>query len=371
MKARNLTVVFIGIVLMAISILGVVFIGQIINPPATSMAVVIVEIPAGTVISRDMVRMDNAQVNPKVAASYVRESELDQFVGSVAVEPIHQYSYIPKSALSQEGNPAAGRRLALALADPGLVAMVVPVDQKTAPDAIVEGDFIDLDFGALGERGAGGTLTTRPTDAPGFSQSYSYGQVQPAVLPTGTLAPSATPTPEPLLMLPVAKTIVSQAKVLAVVRDTQTDTQLDAQGQAQTVASPGKMVALVVAVPRAAQELVQFAIDNGSVRVALLSAQILTGDPGDRKPTLGMTWNDLVSLMRMERESALATAMPANVIGPGAYAIEATRDAATQAEAEMTQTVIQTTQQAEPTMTPGQGGKFAEPASSLTSTPKH
>jgi hypothetical protein len=371
MKARNLTVVFIGMVLMAASILGVVFVGQIINPPATPMAVAIVEIPAGTVISRDMVRMDNVQVNSKVAASHVREAELDQFVGSVAVEPIHQYSYLSKSALSKENSPAAGRRLALALADPKLVAMVVPVDQKTAPDAIVEGDYIDLDFGALGDRTAGSTLTTRPTEAPGFSQGYSNGLSQLALLPTGTLSPTATPTPEPLLMLPVAKTIVSQAKVMSVVRDTQTATQIDAQGQAQTVATPGKLLALVVAVPREAQELVQFAIDNGSVRVALLSAQIRGGDPALRQPTLGMTWNDLVSLMRMEREAALATATPPSILGPGAYALEATRNAATQAVVSLTQTAAQATQQAGQTQTPGGVFKTPEPTPTATPTAKH
>ena len=379
MKARNLTVVFIGIVLMAASILGVVFVGQIINPPATAMAVAIVEIPAGAVISKDMVRTDNVQINPKVAASHVREAELGQFVGSVAVEPIHQYSYLPKSALSKADNPAAGRRLALALADPGLVAMVVPVDEKTAPDAIVEGDAVDLDFGALGDRTGGGTLTTRPTDAPDLSLGYSAGPGQPMPLPIGTLEltplsgaqAAATPTPEPLLMLPVAKTIVSQAKVLAVVRDVRTETQVDAKGQAQTVATPGKLLALVVAVPREAQELVQFAIDNGSVRVALLSAQIMSSDPATRKPTLGMTWNDLVSLMRMEREAALATATPANVLGPGAYALEATRNAATQAVVEITETAVQATAQVEQTQTPGMTERTPQSAATATPTAKH
>ncbi len=74
-----------------------------------------------------------------------------------------------------------GACLALALADPKLVAMVVPVDQKTAPDAIVEGDYIDLDFGALGDRAAGSPLTTRPTEAPALG--FGYNPVQPAAQP--------------------------------------------------------------------------------------------------------------------------------------------------------------------------------------------
>jgi hypothetical protein len=38
-----------------------------------------------------------------------------------------------------------------------------------------------------------------------------------------------------------------------------------------------------------------------------------------------MTWNDLVALMKMDREAALANGLPEEVIGPGAAAIEATR----------------------------------------------
>ncbi len=40
----------------------------------------------------------------------------------------------------------------------------------------------------------------------------------------------------------------------------------------RTVTVPGKVITLVIAIPREAQELLQFAIDNGMVRVALLSA---------------------------------------------------------------------------------------------------
>lgn len=340
MKKINTPVTLIGIVLMVISVLGVLFVGQLINPPGVQMAVAIVEIPPGTVITKDMVRIDTVQGNPKVAASHVQASELDQFIGAVAVEPIHQYSYLPKSALSKEGNPAAANRMALALSDPKLVAMVVPVSQVTAPDAIVEGDRVDLNFGTQSSRSSGQTLTTRPTEPAASFSSQSlgvYGAPTGIVGPTETAAP--TETPEPLLMLPVAKTLVSQAKVLAVVREQNSTTTTDSTGKSVQVTTPGAMLALVVAVPREAQELLQFAIDNGNVRVSLLSAQV-TGEATARQPTLGMTWNDLVSLMRMDRDAALS-ASTQQVMGPGAYAIESTRDAQTQT-ALATQTTSQT-----------------------------
>jgi hypothetical protein len=169
----------------------------------------------------------------------------------------------------------------------------------------------------------------------------------------------------------VAKTIVRQAKILAVVREQLTQ-QAQASGQAVNVTVPGKMLAIVVAVPREAQELMQFAIDNGNVRVSLLSAQVSADAPG-RQPSLGMTWNDLVSLMRMDRDAALATAMPGDVIGPGAYAIEATRAVQTRAviEAQATQQTIGMAQpSAAPVslVVPTTGVPTATPAA--TATPK-
>jgi len=274
------------------------------------------------------------------------------------VEPIHVYEPLPKAAISVEGNPAAANRLSLGLSDPNLVAMVVPVTQQTAPDAIVEGDFIDLSFGVGGVPSLGSKLSTAPTEAP-FVTNYG-GFIQPTLPPLETAVATPTQTPEPLLMLPVAKTIVSNAKVLAVIRDQRTDTVQDKEG-VKTVTVPGKVIALVLAIPREAQELLQFAIDNGTVRVALLSAQADIANAEARQPTLGMTWNDLVSLMRMDRDESLAQGMPTQVIGPGAYAIEATRNAATQAVVELTR--------AAGTNTPEPFATGVEPTA--TATPKH
>ena len=78
-----------------------------------------------------------------------------------------------------------------------------------------------------------------------------------------------------------------------------------------------------------------------------------------------MTWNDLVSLMRMDRDAALATAMPANVMGPGAYAIDATRVMQTQVVIEA-QTTQPTIGMAQPTAAPI---SLAGPTSVPTATP--
>jgi Flp pilus assembly protein CpaB len=331
---RNTAVILLALALMAAGFLGVLFIGQVVNPPTVPIAVAVVDIPAGATLTEDMVAMDSVTMNPKVIGALIREDELTPFIGSTLVEPVYAYQPLRKSAISAEGNPASAKRLALALSDPSLVAMVVPVTAATAPGAIVEGDFVDLNFGVGGKADFGERLTTEPTPDPFAGNSFSNDSFDVVATQTEAVpeyaTPTATPTTEPLLVLPVAKTIVSNAKVLAVIRDERTETVQDKDGL-KSVRIPGKIIALVVAIPREAQELVQFSIDNGVVRVSLLSAQSAGAAPGERRPTLGMTWNDLVSIVRMERDEVLALGLPAQVIGPGAYAIEATRNAATQA----------------------------------------
>jgi hypothetical protein len=326
MSQRNVTVIVLALVLMVGGFLGVLFVGQIVNPAPASVAVALVDIPAGTTLTQEMFALDSVHADEKVIAGLIGEDELGVFVGGTVIEPIHAFQPIPKAALSAEGNPAATTRSALGLSDPGLVAMVVPVTPDTAPDAIVEGDYVDLNFGVGMATQSGGRLTTAPTPEP-FA-AYA-GLSDPTLIPEGTAA--ATATPEPLLMLPVAKTIVSHARVLAVIREERTTTvQNEGDPAPRTVVVKGKAIALVVAVAREAQELLGFAIDNGTVRVSLLSAEASLDEGGERRPTLGMTWNDLVALVRMERDGALAAGLPTQVIGPGAFAVEATRAAATQ-----------------------------------------
>lgn len=330
MTRRNSAVIVLAIILMVGGFLGVLFVGQLVNPAPVSVAVAVLDIPAGTILTEDMIAIDSVHMDAKVIAGLVQEGELTQYVGGVVVEPIHAFQPVHKAAISVSGNPASANRLALALSDPNLIAMVVPVNVGTAPDAIVEGDYVDLNFGVGSTTAFGGMLSTAPTEEPFSSGFGASNQTIPELQVAATVSP--TPTPEPLLMLPVAKTVVRSAQVMAVIREERTSTVQSAPGaEAQTVLVKGKVIALVVAIPREAQELLEFAIDNGTVRVALLSAQIADHSVGANTPSLGMTWNDLVSLVRMEREAALSAGLPADVYGPGAFAIEATRSAATQA----------------------------------------
>jgi hypothetical protein len=339
-RTRRFTQYAIGGAIVVVAVLGLLFAGTILNPAPTEIVVALVDIPAGSVLTRDMVVTDAVRMHRKVIAGLVLASELGNFVGGIVIEPIHAFQPVPKAAISADRNPAAANRLALALTDPSLVAMVVPVTQATAPDAIVQGDYVDLIFGVSTATNGGARLSTEPTPAPNFD----FGV--PTVNAPAEASATATSTPEPLLVAPVAKTIVSNAIVLSVVREAPRQTASDAGVAGASSSSSterGKILALVLAIPREAQELLQFAIDSGTVRVALLSARLdnsLDGS-GQHVPSLGMTWNDLISLLRMDREQVLAAqGASAQVNGPGAYDIEATRNAA-----------VQATQQALPTPT--------------------
>lgn len=347
LKKRNAPLIIFGTVILVVVFVGVLFAGQLFNPPPVSVAVAVVDIPAGAVLTSDMVAMDSVHMDAKVIGGLVRESDMDTFVGGTVIEPVHKYQPLPKAAISAEGNPAAINRLALGLSDPDLVGMRIPVNEMTAPDAIAVGDYVDLNFGVNASTSFGAMLTTKPTESP-FDSVQSFG---PAAIPTEppTEIAATTSTPEPLLMLPVAKTIVSGVEVKAVIREEKTSTVQDSSdSQPRTVSVPGKLIALDVAVPREVQELLQFAIDNGSVRVSVLSAKVVERTSGDHQATLGMTWNDLVSLVRMDRDEALATGVPTNVLGPGANAIEATRNAGGTVRTEN----LAATPKASPTPTP-------------------
>ncbi len=324
MSKRNITAVVLGLLLFVGGTVGFLVFAQLINPPTTEVVVAVVDIPSGTTLTEEMLAVDNVHVSPKVLNGLVRKSELSQFVGSTVVEPVGQYEFLRKAAVAAAGNPASAQRVALALSDPNLVAMVVPVKPETAPPSIVEGDYVDLSFGVPSNASFGSSMEVEPTPDTLGSQFFQPFEATP-VFVEATDQPTAVP--ESPLLMPVAKTIVSNAKVLALIHEERvvatsslSDSNRNDQG---TAVVKGKLIGLVVAVPREAQELLQFAIDNGVVRVSVLSAAVQPGDT--HQPTLGMTWNDLVALMKMDRQAALANGLPDKVIGPGAAAIEATR----------------------------------------------
>jgi hypothetical protein len=359
---RNAVVIGLAVIIMLVGFSGNFIIGRLINPPAQKVVAAQVNIPAGSVIQPSMLVVADVSVPRSLLATLITESEVGTFVGGRAAVDIPALQLVTKNMIVADGNPAAQQRLALTLSDPSLVAMVVPIDPAVAPLGITIGDYVDLIMG-VGNPANNEKLTTAPTATPDNSQGFAG---QPTAIAAVLTAHGAdTPTPEPRLFLPVAKTVVSNAKVLSVVR-AQAQAQTNAQG---TPVAPeaGKPIGLVIAIPRQAQEIVEFALTNGSLRVSLLSPNVGSVKPGDRQPTLGMTWDDLVALVRMERQSALNAGTPSVEYGPGAYAVESTQNA----QAAATQAVLTSmTQTAGPGVIGGNNNAHAAVVNpTATSTP--
>jgi len=317
----------IGILVLILAFVGFLLFAYFVNPPATPIAVAVVDIPAGTVIMRDMVGIDEQRINAQVASVLVQERDLDQFIGGIAVQNIYAFEPVAKADISTRDNPAASSRLSLALTDPTIVAIVIPVTRETAPNKIVAGDYVDLNFAVGSAMFLAGSLSTAPTPFP-FQPLPGVFVTQPSL----PLPATPTPTAEPRLTLPVAKTIVHAARVLSVVYDEAPNPAYAGPGSGEPATIRGDLVAIVVTVPAEAQELVQFGVTNGAVRVSLLAPgkDWESDTAGPRQPTLGMSWDDFVALMRLDRASALATKFPDEIVGPGAFAVEATLNARTQ-----------------------------------------
>ncbi len=132
-----------------------------------------------------------------------------------------------------------------------------------------------------------------------------------------------SPTRPPQVTLPIAKSLVRNARVLKVVYEMRPNPGFTGEGESAFIR--GDIQALVLAIPTEAQEIVTFALANGDVRAAVRSP-LATEDDGS--PTLGMSWDDLVAFFYAEREEGLQAVDPnAGLLGPGASSLWPTQQA--------------------------------------------
>jgi len=310
-----------------------VLLGGVLNPPPYEVVVAIKDIPPYTVIAKDMLAVDSEMMAGTVARQMVLKAELDQYLGGMAVEHIHPGEHLRKSAIVVQDNPAAARRLALLLDDPDEAVVVIPVSPETCPEAIAPDDYVDLlvSFGP-GIQARGGqpvsemlaiptppppptpTPTATPTAGPVVTEITPTLEATPALTePALVFSPTVaiTPTLPPLLeiqpeemTLPITKITVQKCRVLAV-RRARVANPGYGMGGAESAAAflEGDIQAAVVLVPRESVELLTFAIDNGVIRLALLS--VLAGQEEEQEPTMGVAWNDVLAFIVRERRKAM------------------------------------------------------------------
>lgn len=309
MRISRALSVILGLILTSGAIIGVVVLGSVVNPPRQRVVIANTLMEPGAVLDPAMLSVVDVEITDAVVGTLIREAEVTQYLGHPIVETLYPNEPVRKSAISLSGNPASVYRMSLAMTDPDLVAMPVPVSVTTAPNTLQIGDRVDIVFGATGAD-FGHPLLPEATAAP---LVLLPGDGLPDAAP---VAAAATPAVGAPLYGPITKIVVTGAQVLDIVRETSQSQTTDSQGRIVTINVPGPMQAILVLVPRRAQELLQFAIDNGTVRVSLLSALVQGAD--HREPSLGVVYNDLVALIELDRQRALEQGLPTEILGPGA-----------------------------------------------------
>jgi hypothetical protein len=307
---------FVGLILF-IAAFGVLLVaGSIFNPPPYRIVIAVKDIAPYTTLSQDMVVVDEQTMNQTVASRLVHEGEVEHYLGGMVIETIHAGEPLRRNAVTTSGNPAAAHRLSLALTDPDLVAAVVPVTPKIIPDNVTAGDYINVTMGiagnvsqlattAWGEAGGaawglpGGPTPTPPPFTSTFplTSTSSMGLGQTDLL-LGEEMPEVAP--------PLDKLVLPQVEVIHVARERMPNPNygmgFGEEGSQEPVFLEGDIESLTLLVPKAAEELLYFAVDNGTLHLSIVPhIAVLEGT----SPSTGILWEDIVRFFQEERLRAL------------------------------------------------------------------
>ena len=315
----------IGILLAGLAFVGFLVLGGTMAPPPYSVVIAIQDIPAYSTLDPNVLGVDAQRINSQVARTLILREEIDQYAGGFVLENIHAGEPLRKGAMVASDNPQAATRLALVMLDPDKVAMVIPVDAKSAPGQIAAGDWVDLIVGlASGNISAGSnstfsSLLLNPTPVLpvlAFGPSPT-GTARSIATPT-SVAPQLNPATTPgsvsagEMNLPAEKVVIQNVPILAARFQQIPNPAFTGSGagfgqaqSSQTTAPSayiqGDIQSVTVLVPRSSVELVTFGIDNGRIHLALLPAKSAQAANGAQSPTFGITFNDVLAWMMRER----------------------------------------------------------------------
>ena len=282
----------IGLILAVLGFVAVVVVGQLTQPPTYDVVVVVQEIPAFTDLKTDQLAVDTQSLSPAIAAKYVSADELTNLLagGAVAVEHLRPGQPLLREQVASGDNAAKVSRLSVALTDPDLVIIAVPVQVNTLP-TVLPGDVVGLFFAS--------------------------GNVQAQQIVTATVS-GPTPTPVPdlpgvisetviittELQLPVAKWLANGV-VYRLNREVKENPNYGAPGQ-DSANEPryieGDVKSLDVVVRREAAEWVAFALAHGEVQIGVLPAVTRPEiETGGFKASHGVTWSDFEDLFFADR----------------------------------------------------------------------
>ena len=283
-----------GLVLMVGVFVAVIVLSRLLTPPTYDVVVAIKEVPPYTALTQEMLSVDTQSVSPAIADRYVLADELPLLLknGAVAVENLRPGQPLLREAVASGADAERVSRLAVAIDDPNLVILAVPVKVDSLP-AVFPGDAVAL--------------------------IYANGSVQTQQIVTTTLS-GPTPTPTPLapgtisetqvittqLQMPIAKWLVNGV-VYQLNREIKENPNYGAPGKDNEPRYiEGDVKSLDVVVARRDAEWLTFALANGQVQVGLLPAVVRAQVEKNILPaSAGVTWSDFEQRFFADRQPAV------------------------------------------------------------------
>jgi hypothetical protein len=304
---------FIGLILF-IAAFGVILVaGSIFNPPPYRIVIALESIPPYTTLTGDMLAVDEQTMHQRVASRLVHEAEIEVYLGGMVIETVHAGEPLRRNAVVTADNPAAVRRLSLALTDPDMIAAVIPVSAKIIPDNVSTGDYVNITMGLAGSvssmASSSGSASqwdappnlTTPTPTPALNSTLpptSTLRVPPGPLPLEEEVPEVAP--------PLDKIVLPHVQVIDVARERVPNPNygmtFGQEGAQEPPFLEGNLESITLLVPKAAEELLYFAVDNGTLHISVVPhAAVLEG----ASPSTGVLWEDVVRFFQEERLHAL------------------------------------------------------------------
>ncbi|MGD2026413.1 MAG: hypothetical protein PVI99_01240 [Anaerolineales bacterium] len=308
-----------GVLILGVAAVGFYFVAQAMLPQTYQVVVALRDIQKGEPLTPDAASYIEVQLaDPSL---YILTEEISEFGYHPTARFLSAGEFVPKSAISMQASPESGSRLSLSLEDPDLVAMRVFVTEENFPEAIANGDYVDINVSIGAATFLTGPIVPEPTARPYDPvENFTITAGEDGELVTEYIEPSPTPTPGRTYMLPVTKTVYHGARVLNVIYNIEynPDTSEDAEAFIR-----GAVSAVDVAVPREIQEAVAFALNNGMVNLAVLDPNF---NP-DHTVSPGVSYDDFAEFFDAQRVFWLQTPVgeePGDMNMPGAGSISET-----------------------------------------------
>ncbi|HNT73499.1 MAG TPA: hypothetical protein PKH77_00630 [Anaerolineae bacterium] len=290
-----------GLILAGLAFVGVVAFGFLMRPTTYDVAVVMADVPPYTQMTAEMVAVDTQSVSGAIADKYILAEEWQAMLAAgmvVAVEPLHTGEPLLRETIATGENAYKVRRLAVALTDPDLTVLAVPVDADTMP-AIYAGDAVALFFSA-GQLQVQEITTDVITVLPATVNA-------PPVLQQPIIREQAEAfTDTARLRLPLTKRI-AEGLVYRLNRELIENPNYGAAGaENEPQYVEGAVTSIDVVVHVDVAEWVAYALAHGKVQLGVLPAVAIPQlQAGTLTESQGVTWSDVEEMFFAPRMQEL------------------------------------------------------------------